>query len=510
MFKRSSALITLGAFFMLAATVAALDLGYWDGLRGFSGKWPAGVIERTDRLADWGDRLVNGLSVDAPTSTLMTELRKKLAVQNLGSIYETLPVGLGPVRSIVGYGAPTRTGRGYAFTLFNTREYPGDLDAPFGNWRGTLQLERTVSAEFKNRTLYRMEFLGDLSLGDFKYGEVLGFWEGFFKTAERVARGPDVSVEQKKAIVAQHPLLEDSTDLKLWQAFAQDMPSMSRFFNRFTLVSRLATPRHHPVVGDYLVVDFQWKVRLSTFQKEFPGLAERFKKIGRVVDLQGVLRNSEGQRVLKYRLKTDPRTVRFQALLKDGKFLPFDLEDEPIEGARPFQLSGLRSEDMTFSASVRIEASGVKIDIDNLRFNVHVERGLASGGIVARLSGLDRLDVNGRVLGFIPMSFVNAVLSIEESTRDSLDAAVRGFGGRGATLGMEFDNPVNGKPSHWKLSSSSITIENKFMQFVLSIGGSRFVMSENEQVEMGKVLNEAYQSLNSDYRDLRKRVGVLN
>ena len=138
-----------------------------------------------------------------------------------------------------------------------------------------------------NRMLYRIEYLGDLSLGDFKYAEILGFWEGVLKTTERVARAPDVSEDERKAILAQHPLLGRPSDLKLWQAFAQDMPGVARFFNRFLLVEGLATPRHHPVVGDYLAVDLQSQIRLSTFQREFPALAERFKFLQFVLRVTG-------------------------------------------------------------------------------------------------------------------------------------------------------------------------------------------------------------------------------
>ena len=314
----------------------------------------------------------------------MSDLKQKMGVQNLESIYNALPVSDGPGRSIVGLGAPTRVGKGYAFTLFRTGEYLGDLDAPFGNWCGTLKLERTVAAEFKNRTLYRMEFLGDLSLGDLSYAEILGFWEGFLKTAERVARVPDVSEAERKAILAQHPLLDRPSDLKLWQAFTQDTPGLTRFFNRFLLVQGLATPRHHPMVGDYVAVDLQWGIRHSTFQREFPALAERFRKMGWVMELQGSLRNSDGQRVANYKLKTDRGTMQCQILLKDGKLLPFDFEDEPIPTARPFQYVGTRSEDMTFLASLHVEALGVKIDADNLRLEIRIERGLTSGNIEAK------------------------------------------------------------------------------------------------------------------------------
>lgn len=123
---------------------------------------------------------------------------------------------------------------------------------------------------------------------------------------------------------------------------------------------------------------------------------------------------------------------------------------------------------------------------------------------------MDRLEVNGKVLGFIPMSIVNAVVPIEESTRDSMDVAIRGFAGLGTRIGMGFDNPGDGKPAHWRVSASSITIENKFLQFVLRVTGSGISMAEREQAEVGKIFREAYDSLNADYRDVRERVGVLN
>src|SRR4030095_43798 len=142
-----------------------------------------------------------------------------------------------------------------------------------------------------------------------------------------------------------------------------------------------------------------------------------------------------------YKLKTDRDTMQCQILLKDGKLLPFAFEGEPIPKARPFQFVGTRSEDMTFLASLHVEALGVKIDADNLRFEIRIERGLTSGNIEAKFAGMDRLEVNGKVLGFIPMSIVNAVVPIEESTRDSMDVAIRGFAGLGTRIGMGFDNP---------------------------------------------------------------------
>jgi hypothetical protein len=500
--------ILLFAVVLLAAATPAIDLGYWGGLRSISGQWARGVIERTDRVADWGDRLINGLSVDAPTSRFMLELTRNMSVQNLDGIYHALPVIDGSARSIVGYGAPTRVGKGYAFTLFRTGDYPGDLDAPLGNWRGTLTLERTVAPDLKSRTLYRMEYLGNLSFGDFTYTEILGFWEEFLKAAERAARAPDISVHQREAVQAQ-PLLERPSDLKLWQAFAHDMPGMARFFNRFLVVQGIATPRHHPVVGNYLAVDLVWNARLSTFQAEFPALAERFEKIGRVMELQGTLRSAEGQRVATCTLKTDRATMRCQALLKDGTLLPFDLDDEPIPRARPFQLGGGRGEDMMLLVNIHVDAFGVKVDVDNLRFEIRIERGLASGGFEANLASLDRLMVTGKILGFIPMSVVNAVVPIEENTRNSIDVAMRGFGGRATRIGMGFDNPVDGKPAHWKVGVSTVTIENAFLQFVLRVTGSRFSISKREEAEMGRIVREASESLNTDYQNVRKRVGVV-
>jgi hypothetical protein len=503
-------IIPLTALVLLAAAPPTPDLGYWNGLRSFSGQWPIGVIDRTDRVADWGDRLISGLSVDAPTSRFVSDLKQHLGVQNLERIYNTLPVSDGPGRRIVGLGAPTGVGKGYAFTLFRTRDFPGDLDAPFGNWRGTLTLDRTVAAEFKNRTLYRTEFLGDLSLGDFSSAEILGFWEGFLKTAERVVRGPDVSAADRRAILARHPLLDRPSDLKLWQAFAQDMPGLTRFFDRFLLVQALATPRHHPMVGDYVAADLHWGIRHSTFQTDFPALADRFRKMGWVMELRGSLRNSDGHRVASYRLETDRGTMRCQILLKDGKLLPFDLEDEPIPKARPLQFVDTRSEDMTLLASLHVAALGVTIDVDNLRFQIRIVRGPTSGNIEAALAGMDRLAVDGKVLGFIPMSLVNAVVPIEEGTRDSMDVAIRGFAGLGTRIGMGFDNPGDGKPAHWRVSASTISIENRFLQFVLRVMGSGVLVAEKEQAEIGRIFREAYDSVSADYRDVRKRVRVLD
>jgi hypothetical protein len=75
---------------------------------------------------------------------------------------------------------------------------------------------------------------------------------------------------------------------------------------------------------------------------------------------------------------------------------------------------------------------------------------------------------------------------------------------------MGFDNPGDGKPAHWRVSASTISIENRFLQFVLRVMGSGVLVAEKEQAEIGRIFREAYDSVSADYRDVRKRVRVLD
>ncbi len=355
-----------------------------------------------------------------------------------------------------------------------------------------------------------MRFGGELTLGEIRYQEMLQFVEIMAQEAEHaVAESKKAAADAFPEIRPLQPRLERVSDRAVYAKLKHDFPQFSGFFDRFFFVESIASPVEDPNWGSVTAVDLQWRVRLTTLQKEFPLLFDRFRKLGRVAESQIILKNEKGQRIAKWRFRTEQRSARLQFFVKNGAFVPFDVDDSLIKGAQPFKLSEEKDRVLSFQQSFSMEAYGIRIVLDNLHGKFFATRKKGWGEAKLKLLGFDRLEVTGRVLGIIPLSVVDVFVpgSIEGSLRDMLNAAARGFQGAGSEIAIRFDNAQGPtKPSRFQPRLQAIIIENKFFQFSMKVSGSRFLINDPESAEMARIFKEAYTRLKEDYQAERLRL----
>ncbi|MDB4973991.1 MAG: hypothetical protein JWN48_2332 [Myxococcaceae bacterium] len=441
MLKLSRKTLPLGGAVLLAATTAyaaasmdATEAG-WQPLVTLwgAGDKPAAVKE-LHRITNAFDLALHHMQIDEATQEFTDGTIEDLEDFALADFYDRLPNKNGDYRELWVRGeikgknyviTQAKEKKGYAVTLKGERS---DLAA----MSTTVRSKETKG--FGDTSAYFIGYRFGLGIGNFRWDTAMSALQdwGRLNMEGNPTSGANepiyASAATKSKAKALHPKLS-AEDLDAIAVLFEAYPSLAAALSRLGSIDDVRTtwPKKK-----YQQVSLAMHADVERFGEHYPAFAKYGDKLGdlALMDIKWI--DSKGRTLMTFKVDSDKLSFSWQCYVKDGRLLPFKgvkvYENEPVDPMID-TLTG-----SSFVSDVRLKLLGVVVKLTGLKTDVFYqphEGYMESGMTFTELP--KKIEVEGAALGFVPTAMVDAFIpgNIESVTRDFLNVAAKGNGGKG-------------------------------------------------------------------------------
>jgi hypothetical protein len=244
------------------------------------------------------------------------------------------------------------------------------------------------------------------------------------------------------------------------------------------------------------------------FEKYYPNFAHYMDHMDDIALLDIKWMDKKGRQLTSIKVDSEKLTVQFSCYIKDGFLLPFKgvkvFENEPVDPMADTITS------TKILADARLKMLGVVIKLKELSLDSFYEPhpGYAEMGLT--FTRVPEIKVEGAALGFVPTALVDAFIpgNIESVTRDFLNVAAQGNGGKGLIAAMKLGQGKEGS-NHGVLEAGIDfdALDNFLVKIGLGMVNERLIPKPEALDEAQAFVGHAHEAFVKDLSRFEKRGG---
>ncbi|MDB4986104.1 MAG: hypothetical protein JWN04_1282 [Myxococcaceae bacterium] len=449
--------LLVGSAVLLASSTAyamiSMDAteGGWQPLVTLWGKGDkSAAVKELHRITNAFDLALHHMQIDDATQEFTDGTIEDLEDFDLGDFHARLPNQSGDYRELWVRGEI----KGKNYVIGQAKEKKGFAVTLKGERNELAAMSTTVrSKETKGYGDTSAFFIGyrfGLGIGNFGWETsmiALQDWarlnmEGHPTSGDAEVIKPTAAAKTKTKSL--HPKIGPE-DLDPLAVLFDAYPSLATALSRLGSIDDLRTVW---AKKNYQQVSLTMHADVERFGEHYPSFAKYADKLNDLALMDIKWLDSKGRTLMQYKIDSDKLSFSWQCYVKDGKLLPFKgvkvFENEPVDPM---------SDELTttsFLSDIRLKMLGVVIKLTGLKLDAFYQPhpGYMESGLT--FTQVPKIQVEGAALGFVPTAMVDAFIpgNIESVTRDFLNVAAKGNGGKGFVgvlkLGIAKDGSTKG------------------------------------------------------------------
>ena len=277
------------------------------------------------------------------------------------------------------------------------------------------------------------------------------------------------------------------------EILAQLQPGFANFFRWYLGIAEIpdilaADSARAPAQHLRLVVQIDDGLR-----EHYPAVADYLAQIKGFISAHVAIENEAG-RWLSVDLDSVAQRLTLDGWVHNGHLVPVrggEPRIEVVDTSAPLNRLSYRS-----VADVQLKALGVRVDLNQWPIDWRYRRTARGADYAARITQPPQIEVGGAALGFIPTGLVDIAIpnNIEGIVNDFMQVLVESDDGKGATLGVAFENGTR-RDSIVAAYAEGDTLDNFFVQFAVSLVNERILPNHDQFQGLQRLAGDALTAL---------------
>ncbi|MDB4973990.1 MAG: hypothetical protein JWN48_2331 [Myxococcaceae bacterium] len=415
------------------ANLDATDAGWQPLVTLFGGGDKPAAVKELHRITNAFDLALHHFQIDEATQEFTDGTIEDLEDFALADFYDRLPNKNGDYRELWVRGEI----KGKNYVVSQAKEKKGYAVTMKGDRNDLAAMSTTVRSKetkgFGDTSAYFIGYRFGLGIGNFRWDTAMSAlqeWARLNMTGNPTLGEEPIaaSAGSKSKAKSLHPKLSGE-DLEPIGVLFDSYPALAVALSRLGSIDDVRTtwPKK-----SYQQVSLAMHADVDRFGEHYPAFAKYGDKLGDLALIDIKWLDSKGRTLMTFKIDSDKLSFAWQCYVKDGRVLPFKgvkvYENEPVDPMTD-TLTGTQ-----FVSDARLKLLGVVVKLTGLKTDVFYqphEGYMESGLTFTELP--KKIEVEGAALGFVPTAMVDAFIpgNIESVTRDFLNVAAHGNGGKG-------------------------------------------------------------------------------
>ncbi|MBU2488135.1 MAG: hypothetical protein KKA60_01965 [Proteobacteria bacterium] len=254
----------------------------------------------------------------------------------------------------------------------------------------------------------------------------------------------------------------------------------------------------------YTQFEMNWALKMDGISAHYPNVARYLTGLKDFAQVQTILRNQQGHRLLELVMDTQLRFFTLRCWTRDGKVVPVTDTGKPVF-AEEFSLTGMSGMIWSSSTSMRNNIYGLKFGTEDIRVNGAYADEPDRARFAVKVEQVGETRIWGLAYYIIPKWVIDIFIpgDLNDLVEEFSTVLEQADSGKGSMLVLDWDrtNPSDQR-MHYKATTE--IADNFFLRFGFDVLRERFRMSNSTGAELQALINLSLSAFMDDLEAMER------